>query len=100
MPQKKFRSNAPQQSLALVNVNKFVTLNEDEMACTRERYKVLLGNIICEFLQAFANFKDLVGSTSSIFPVEMSSPSVIIPFPVLMKDKKKYSDLVDVLDTM
>jgi hypothetical protein len=70
------------------------------MACTRERYKILLGNIICEFLQAFKPFKDLVGSTSSLYLVEMRSPSVIIPYPVMTKDEKKYAELVSVLDTM
>ena len=30
----------------------------------------------------------------------MSTPSVVISFPVLMKDEKKYSELVDVLDTL
>ena len=30
----------------------------------------------------------------------MSSRSLVIPFPVLMKDKKKYADLVHVLDQL
>ena len=28
----------------------------------------------------------------------MSSESVVVPLPVLMKDEKKYADVVDVLD--
>ena len=30
----------------------------------------------------------------------MSAKSVVIPFPVLMKDEKKYSEVVDVLDQL
>jgi hypothetical protein len=100
VPKKQFSNDAPQQSLANVNVREIVTPTAEEMACTRGRYKVLLGNIICESLQAFKSFKDLVGSTSSRYPDEMRSPSVIVPYPVLMKDEKKYAELVAVLDTM
>ena len=91
--------DAPQQSLANVNVSEVVTPTAEEMAHTRGRYKILLGNI-CESLQAFKSFKDLVGSTSSWCPDEMRSPSVIVPYPVMMKDEKKYAELVVVLDTM
>jgi hypothetical protein len=64
VPKKEFSSNAP-QSLAHVNVRKIITPTTEEMACTRERYKILLGSIICEFLQAFKPFKDLIASTST-----------------------------------
>ena len=100
VPKKEFTSDAPQQSLANVNVRDIVTPTAEEMACTRERYKILLGNIICEYLQAFKSFKDLVGSTSCPYSDEMQSPSVIIPYPVMMKDEKKYAELVAVLDIM
>ena len=100
VPKKEFSSKAPQQSLANVNVREIVTPTAEEMACTRERYKIVLGNIICEHLQHFKSFKDLVGTTPSLYPDEMQSPSVIIPYPVMMKDEKKYAELVDVLDTM
>lgn len=30
----------------------------------------------------------------------MKLQSVVIPFPMKMKDKKKYAELVDVLDTL
>ena len=100
VPNKQFTSNAPQQSLGDVDIRKVVAPTAEEMLCTRKRYKILVGNVICEYLQAFKDFKDLVDSTSSLYPVEMGSPSVIIPYPVMMKDEKKYSDLVSVLDTM
>lgn len=100
VPKKEFSGDAPQQSLADVNVREIVTPTAEEVSSTRGRYKMLLANIICESLQAFKSFKDLVGSTSSCYPDEMRSPSVIVPYPVMMKDEKKYAELVAVLDTM
>ena len=99
VPKKEFTSDAPQQSLGNVNVRDIVTQTE-EMGCTRQRYKILLGNIICEYLQAFKSFKNLVGSNSCPYSDEMQSPSVIIPYPVMMTDEKKYAEQVAVLDTM
>ena len=65
VPLKKFSSNGPRQLLAEINVRDVVSLNAEEMDCTKERYKILLANVICEFLPVFKHFKDLVGSTSS-----------------------------------
>ena len=101
IPSKHFAGHTSQQSLATVNVRTLVTPSEEEMVCTRERYKILLANTLCEFLQTFHHFKDLVpGHTACLYAEEMKSQSVVIPFPVLMKDEKKYSELIDVLDTM
>ena len=100
MPKQEFSSKGPQQSLANVNVREIVTPTAEEMACTKERHKIVLGNIICERLQHFKSFQDLVGTTSSLYPDEMQLPSIIISYPVMMKDEKKYAELVDVLDTM
>ena len=100
VPKKEFLYNALQQSLAHVNVRKVITPTAKEILCRRKRYKILLENIICEFLQAFKPFKGLVVRTTDHYPEEMRSPSVIIPYPVLMKNEKKYAELVSVLDTM
>ena len=57
---------------------------------------------MCEFLPEFKFLSDLVlDHTPSLYEEEMSSRSLIIPFPVLMKDeKKKYADLVHVFDQL
>lgn len=60
IPSKHFAGHTSQQSLATVNVRTLVTPSEEEMVCTRERYKILLANILCEFLQTFHHFQDLV----------------------------------------
>ena len=65
------------------------------------RYKVFLGRILCEFLPEFKFLSDLVlDYTPSLYEEEMSSRSLIILFPVLMKDEKKYADIVHVLDQL
>lgn len=90
-----------QKNLATTDVKALVTPSEDEMACTRERYKVLLARILCEHFPAFHFLKALVPDhTPCLYSKEMSSQSVVIPFPVLMKDEKKYSEVIDVLDSM
>lgn len=65
------------------------------------RYKIILGRILCDFLPEFKFLKDLVPDhTPCLYEDEMSSRSLVVPFPVMMKDEKKYSDLVDVLDKL
>lgn len=45
--------------------------------------------------------KDVVPAhTICQYPEEMSSQSIVVPLPVLMKDEKKYTDVVDVLDQL
>ena len=55
--------------------------------------------ILCELFPAF-EFLGSVGParTPCRYQDEMSSKSVVVPLPVLIKDVKKYTDVVDVLD--
>ena len=94
-------STSTKASLVNTDVKSIVAITNQEMSNTQERYKVLVARIICEFLEKFHFFKDLVPMhTSCDYEEEMKKKSIVVPFPVLMKDEKKYSDLVDVLDTL
>ena len=65
----------------------------------RERYKIFSGRIVCESFPAFNFLIDVLPAhTACQYSAEMRTQSVVVPLPVLMKDEKKYSDLVDVLD--
>ena len=65
----------------------------------RERYKIFSGRIVCESFPAFNFLIDVLPAhTAGQYSAEMRTQSVVVPLPVLMKDEKKYSDLVDVLD--
>ena len=84
----------PPQNLENIAMRELVSQTNDEIACTRKRYKVVLGWLLLEFFSAFQSYKELLPARS------MANQSVVIPFPVQMKDEKKYSDMIDVLDTL
>lgn len=80
-----------QPSLATTDIVKLVIENENDKKYTKERYRyrVILGRLICEFLPAFHHFKNLVpNNTICDYEEEMKLKSVVIPFPVMMKDEK------------
>ena len=93
--------DGPKKNLAHCNLKDTLSLTDEEKRCTRERYKVLIGRIIIESLPAFDFLKTVVpGHTPCQYQEEMSTKSVVVPLPVLMKDEKKYAELVDVLDQL
>ena len=54
-----------------------------------------------EFLPAFDFLKDVVPDhTICEYHQEMNTKSVVVPLPVLLKDEKKYAEVVDVLDQL
>ena len=91
----------PQRSLKDCNVHQLVDINQTEFDAIRHRYRILVSNILFEHFPAFAMFRNyLPTSTSCEYPNEMASKSVVLTMPVVMKDEKKYSDCVDVLDQL
>ena len=71
------------------------------MYSTRERYRIFLGRILCNSFEFFRFFNAVVPDhTPCRYQTEMASQSVVVPLPVLMKDEKKYADVVDVLDQL
>lgn len=91
--------NGPQKSLADCQLRSLLKLTDEDDRCTRERYKIFLGKILCELFPAFEFLRSVVPArTPCRYQDEMSSESVVVPLPVLMKDEKKYADAVDVLD--
>ncbi|XP_028417603.1 uncharacterized protein LOC114542053 [Dendronephthya gigantea] len=92
----------PQQSLAHTDIAKLVGLRDDDLAKQRQAYKMIAAKIMCENIPAFDFIKDLVNSTdqSSMHGDQMKAKSIVVPFPVLLKDEKKYGEIVDVLDQL
>ena len=91
----------PQQSLATCDMAKLVAVMEEDVKISRYRYKILAARILCEFLPEFGFLKELIPAhLPTAYSQEMSAKSVVIPFPVLKKDEKKYSEVVDVLDQL
>ena len=90
--------NGQQKNLATCDLNELTSVGQGE---TRERYKFFVGKILCEQFPAFDFLKDIVAEHSPCqYQEEMKEKSVVVPLPVLMKDEKKYADVVDVLDQL
>ena len=96
-----FPDDSPQKVLKDTNFQDIVRLNEEEIDCIRTRYRILIAKHLKECFAAFASIHEYVPQTTHCFyQQEMSVKSDVITMPVLMKDEKKYSDCVDVLDTL
>ena len=93
--------SGPQKILKDCNVHQLVDINQLEFDVIQDRYRILVANILFEHFPAFAMFrKVLPTSTSCEFPREMANKSEVLTMPIMMKDEKKYSDCVDVLDQL
>jgi len=71
-----------------------------DIQCMRERDKIFFRIILHESFPAFNLLKDvLLANTACQYSAEKRTQSVVVPLPVLIKEKK-YSDLVDVLNQL
>ena len=88
--------DGPKNNLANVNLRELLNCTDEEKRCTREHYKIFLGKF-----PALDFLVDVVPTcTPCQYQAEMGTHFVVVLLPVLMKDEKKYSDLVDVLDRL
>lgn len=89
-------------SLASCNIKDVVQESAVEKECTRQRYKIILARILWRLLPAFSFMENLIPDLHppSCQAEKMNNKSIVVPFPVMMKDEKKYSELVDVLDQL
>ena len=93
--------NGPKKNLNDRHLIDLLTLSVQEIHSMRERYKIFIGRILCESFPAFNFLIDVLQAHSACqHSAEMRTQSVVLPLPVLMKDEKKYSDLIDVLDQL
>ena len=90
----------PQQSLAACDVTKLVELSDTDLETQRQEYVLIAGQILCEFIPAFKFLKDVVMDIDlpMQYKAKMQERPLIVPFPVLFKDERKYAEIVDVLD--
>ena len=74
-------------------------MNNDEECKLREDFKVLVGRVLVSSIPSLAFLKSVVPEhVHHIYEEEMSKKSVIVPLPMQLKDEKKYSHVVDILD--
>ena len=85
----------PQQDLKLYNVN------DADLDVIRSRYKVILVQLMFKYFTAFEMFKQYTReATECCKATKMKMKSEVVTMPVLMKDEKKYTEVVNGLDQL
>ena len=93
--------DGPKGDLKKSDVRQVVKLSTEENALIRQRYRIMLGRILFKNLPELRIFQPFVpAETECSFSSKTALKSEIVTMPILMKDEKKYSDCVDVLDQL
>ena len=101
IPDKELSDSGPQQDLKKCNMSDVLTVNNVELETIRSRYRVIVARILFEHFTEFQMFKPYAPQfTECTHAKDMSAKSEVVTMPVMMKDEKKYSDCVDVLDQL
>ena len=91
----------PQKELAKCSMKELVTLTDDEINQTKERYKLLVAKILCQYFPTFKFLEDLLPDHLEHENMEaMNKKSTVVAFPAVIKDEKNYSEVVVVLDQL
>ena len=101
VPDQGLPDSGPQKDIHNCNVHELVALNDGEMTAIRNRYRGILAKLLFEHFPAFDMFKPVTNQgPASCYGKEMATKSEIVTMPILLKDEKKYSDCVDILDQL
>ena len=91
--------DGPQRDLKTCNVRDIISISNAELDVIRSRYRILLARLLFEQLPEFRVFEAHIPSvTYCKYSEQTCLKSEVITMPILLKDEKKYSDCVDVLD--
>ena len=98
VPCQNLSSTAPRRDIKKLPNSVFL-LNHEEEIKLREDFKVLVGRVLVAGIQCLSFLKSVIPDhTSHKYQKEMSEKSIIVPLPMQLKDEKKNSDVVDILD--
>ena len=94
--------NGPQKDISKCNFKELVSMSDAEMATIRNRYKVFIARILAQKFKELSGLKPYIPEELALreHSEKMALKSEIMMLPILMKDEKKYSDCVDVLDQL
>ena len=93
--------SGPQQDLKQCNVCELVNVNDADLDIIRSRYRIILAQLMFKHFTAFKMFEQYTPDTTECsHATEMKMKSEVVTMPVLMKDEKKYAEVVDVLDQL
>lgn len=90
--------NGPQKDINKTDLE-FFLLSDDELSQIVDRYRIYAGRIITKAFPKLSFLADLIPKhIPHQYSEEMKGKSEVVTLPVLMKDEKRYSDCVDVMD--
>ena len=95
--------DGPQKDVRTCNFREVVSLSDEEMKRIKNRYRMFVARTLIEKFAELSTLKLYVSEELSLrhdHSIAMAGKSEVMTLPVLMKDEKKYSDCVDVLDQL
>ena len=103
IPSNHLPDDGPQMDVKTCNFREIVRITDEEMQSIRSRYRMFVARILIEKFPKFLNLKLCISKELTLdheHSAATAQKSEIMTLPVLMKDEKKYSDCVDVLDQL
>ena len=95
--------SSPQKDIKNCNLRELVKMSDDEINQIENRYKMLVARILMTKFAKFASMQSYISEELKLSHENSDSAAIkseVITMPVLMKDEKKYSDCVDILDQL
>ena len=92
-----------QKDVKTCNFREIVSFGDDEMKRIKSRYRMFVAKTLIDNFSELSTLKFFVSDELSLrheHSAAMKGKSEVMTLPVLMKDEKKYSDVVDVLDQL
>lgn len=101
VPSDDLPDDGPKRDLHDTNVRQLIELTDGEKVQLRQRYRVLVAQILFKHFPFMRMFQPFVpAETECAFPSETAMKTEVVTMPILMKDEKKYSECVEVLDQL
>ena len=95
--------NGPQKDIQKCNVREVVSMSAEELKDIQHRYRMFVARLLIEKFSELASLNSLFVSEIELKHEHSdvtANKSEIMTLPILMKDEKKYSDCVDMLDQL
>lgn len=95
--------DGPQQNIKTCNFREIVSISGEEKKSIQSRYRMFVARALVDMFPKLLGLKSILSHELALeheHSTATAQKSEIMTLPVLMKDEKKYSDCVDVLDQL
>ncbi len=101
IPSDNLSDTGPQRDLKTCNVRELVAVSDAELDAIRSPYRIILAKYLFEHFPEFRVLqRHIPRTTDCMYSEQTCLKSEVITMPILLKDEKKYSECVDVLDQL